>query len=315
MQLHIYAEDLDNNGTMYLWASKGTSAHKTTEIYPFPVTTPNIRPTAPQAPQLTYNGGFLTVTWGNGADDKTATADLTYALRIGTTAGGTDILSAHANADGNRRNFLDGNMGRAHSYTIDLRSYAPSNIYVAVQTIDAQHMGSAWSEEASVAHTFIPIDFVLSKDKIAFGDSVEVHYTSLPEGYAHSWHYADGELMQDDSFLVLRFPTGGEKTITHIVTFPDGQKDSVSAVLTILPAKAGAPVDITNGDPYNYDISNLLKTRWPTILMTDDRTVCATSCMKVFRTQPSSAKRLACGIRKFSRFKQCGGTTTIAMET
>ena len=267
MSIHVNAEDLDGSGTTRVWVSGfadppiTASNHNngTTELYPFPVASPNNRPTAPAAPQLAYQNGLLTVTWGNGADEKTAVADLTYALRIGTTAGGNDILAAHAKADGNRRNFLDGNMGRAHSYTIDLRSYAPSDIYVAVQAIDAQHMGSAWSEEASVSHIFVPIDFVLSKDKIAFGDSVEVHYTSLPEGYAHSWHYADGELLQDDSFLVLRFPTGGEKTITHIVTFPDGQKDSVSAVLTILPAKAGAPVDITNGDPYNYDISNLLK--------------------------------------------------------
>ncbi len=267
MSIHVNAEDLDGSGTTRVWVSGfadppiTASNHNngTTELYPFPVASPNSCPTAPAAPQLAYQNGLLTVTWGNGADEKTAVADLTYALRIGTTAGSNDILAAHAKADGSRRNFLDGNMGRAHSYTIDLRSYAPSDIYVAVQAIDAQHMGSAWSEEASVAHTFIPIDFTLSKDKIAFGDSVEVHYTSLPEGYAHSWLYADGELLQDDSFLVLRFPTGGEKTITHIVTFPDGQKDSVSAVLTILPAKAGAPVDITNGDPYNYDISNLLK--------------------------------------------------------
>ena len=257
MQLHIYAEDLENNGTMYLWASKGTSAHKTTEIYPFPVTTPNIRPTAPQTPQLTYNGGFLTVTWGNGADDKTATADLTYALRIGTTAGGTDILSAHANADGSRRNFLDGNMGRAHSYTIDLRSYAPSDIYVAVQTIDAQHMGSAWSEEASIAHTFVPIDFTFAKDKIIFGDTAVVHYTALPEAYSHSWKYEDGEILSDSANLTLSFPTGGEKTITHIVTLPDGQQDSVSHSLIVLPVRLEAPIEVST---YARDVDTIRNT-------------------------------------------------------
>ena len=251
--LHINAEDLDSNGATRIWLSGvnttligATSYNGTTELFPLPAVTPNTRPTAPAAPQLTYNNGLLTVTWGNGADDKTATADLTYALRIGTTSGGNDIIAAHANADGTRRNFLDGNMGRAHSYTIDLRTYAPGTVYVAVQAIDAQHMGSVWSQEATVAHTYVPIDFTFSENPIAYSDIVEVHYTALPEGYTHTWRYADGVVVKDTTYLVLTFPTGGNKTITHIVTAPNGAQDSISHVLTVLPAAVDAPMEITN---------------------------------------------------------------------
>lgn len=240
---HISAEDIEGNGTMRVWAP-GIRTNGTTELIPILAVATNNAPTAPATPQLTYNNGLLTVTWGNGADDKTATTDLTYALRIGTTAGGNDILAAHANADGTRRNFLDGNMGRAHSYTIDLRTYAPGMVYVAVQSIDAQHMGSAWSQEATVAHTYVPVDFSLSKDKIAFGDTVEVHYSALPDGYTHTWRYADGEILSDSVYLTLTFPTGGKKTITHIVTAPNGAQDSVSHILTVLPASVGASVKI-----------------------------------------------------------------------
>ena len=114
MKFHIYAEDIDGNGTMRVWAP-GLTDKGTTVLFPVEAVAPNTRPTAPAVPQLTYASGLLTITWGDGADDKTKTADLTYALRIGTTAGGNDILAAHANADGSRRNFMDGNMGRAHS--------------------------------------------------------------------------------------------------------------------------------------------------------------------------------------------------------
>ena len=247
LNIHINAEDLDSDGTMRVWASGGTSANGTTELFPIPAVTPNTRPTAPAAPQLTYDNGLLTITWGNGADDKTAVADLTYALRIGTTAGGNDILAAHANADGSRRNFLDGNMGRAHTYTIDLRTYAPQTVYVAVQAIDAQHAGSAWSEEASIAHTFVPIDFTFAKEKILYGETTEVHYTTLPDSYSHVWRYDDGVVEESgNSVITLSFPTGGEKSITHIVTFPGGEQDSASHVLTILPIRVEAPTEMSD---------------------------------------------------------------------
>ncbi len=240
--VHINAEDLDGNGTMRVWVSGVEAAplvdatYDTTIIYPVPAVAANQRPTAPTTPNVQYSDGHLTVTWGNGTDDHTATSDLTYALRIGTTAGGNDILAAHANADGTRRNCLDGNMGKSHTYTIDLSSYPPSTVYVAVQTIDAQHSGSVWSEEATATHTRVPVGITLSRDKIGFKDSVEVHYTALPDGYTHSWSYEDGVLLSKEPFLVLRFPTGGNKTITHVVTMPGGEKDSASAVLTVVPA-------------------------------------------------------------------------------
>lgn len=240
--IHINAEDLDGNGTMRVWVSGVeaapfvTAPNNTTILYPVPAVSVNQRPATPTTPNVQYNNGYLTVTWSDGADDHTAASDLTYALRIGTTAGGNDILAAHANADGTRRNCLDGNMGKSHTYTIDLSSYPPSTVYVAVQTIDAQHSGSVWSEEATATHTRVPVGITLSRDKIGFKDSVEVHYTALPDGYTHSWSYEDGVLLSKEPFLVLRFPTGGNKTITHVVTMPGGEKDSASAVLTVVPA-------------------------------------------------------------------------------
>lgn len=249
-RLHLNAEDLDGNGTTRVWYTYDYTdialANGTTELYPVPAVAANERPTAPAQPTVQYNDGLLTVTWGNGSDSHTAQADLTYALRIGTSSGTNDILAAHAKADGNRRNCLDGNMGRAHSYTIDLRSYAPSDIYVAVQAIDAQHAGSVWSEEATVAHTAVPVAISLSRSQISLNETVEVHYTAIPEGYTHSWRYEDGELVKDSTYLVLRFPTGGYKTITHIVTMPDGAKDSASVVLSVTPAAVDSAIALTD---------------------------------------------------------------------
>ena len=249
MMLHLQVEDLDNDGKMELWCSglksrwdESGRAFTTTEIYPMSTATANVRPSAPAAPTLQYNDGILTVTWGDGADDHTSACDLSYAVRIGTTSGGNDILAAHANVDGTRRNFLDGNAGRAHSYRIDLSTYAPGTVYVSVQAIDAQHAGSQWSQEASIAHTKVSAAFTIINNKIAYNELAEIQFAPLPEGYAHTWLYDSAQVVeQGEAFFKLQYATPGEKTITHIVTPLSGKADTLSLTLTVLPAGLGEP--------------------------------------------------------------------------
>lgn len=262
-ECRINAEDLDNDGKAEIWVSgleQGKTRIFTTEFgdkKTFSVTA-NTAPTAPAAPELRYDNGILTVTWGNGQDKETMTGDLTYALRLGTTQGGNDILSGFANADGSRRNFLDGNMGKNHSYMIDLSTYAPATVYASVQAIDAQHKGSAWSAETKIEHSVLPAQFTLSQEKIAFNEVVTVSYTSLPDGYSHKWLYDDGELRRDGSLLKLSFPTAGEKVITHTVTAPDGRQATYAATLTVLPAGLSTEaIELTDWNDYNSDSNNL----------------------------------------------------------
>ena len=243
----VNAEDLNGDGKLEIWVS-GTY-YGSTKLYSIENAVANQAPSAPAAPQLAYNNGLLTITWGNGVDDKTATADLTYALRIGTTAGGNDILAAHANADGSRRNFIDGNMGKEHSYTIDLRTYAPATVHVAVQAIDAQHSGSAWSQEATAAHTYLPVDFTLDRNTINLNETAVLTFTALPEGYTHAWTVQDGSYVQSPESatkLILSFTSGGEKTITHTVTTPNGGTLTASATIQVMPAGVGEPILFVN---------------------------------------------------------------------
>ena len=242
----VNAEDLNGDGKLEIWVS-GTY-YGSTKLYSIENAVANQAPSAPAAPQLAYNNGLLTITWGNGVDDKTATADLTYALRIGTTAGGNDILAAHANADGSRRNFIDGNMGKEHSYTIDLRTYAPATVHVAVQAIDAQHSGSAWSQEATAAHTYLPVEFTLDRSSININESAVLTFTALPEGYSHTWTVQDGDYVTDGSKLVLSFTSGGDKTITHAITAPDNSTALATATITVLPAGVGEALTFTFTD-------------------------------------------------------------------
>lgn len=245
----INAEDIDNDGKIEVWVSGETYdrypnvfgsgvCHSESYVYVNSLAKENTRPLPPSKPNLTYDNGVLLVNWGNGSDAETQTIDLTYALKIGTTPGGDDILSAHANADGMRRNFLDGNMNKKHSYTIDLSSYNPATIYVSVQSIDAQHCGSEWSEAAQLDHTALPVSFVTVKKTVNLNEWLEVSYTPLPRSYSHSWIIEDGRIVKSDSSCsLIEFVLPGEKVITHTLSGNNGVTASFSSVVTVLPVK------------------------------------------------------------------------------
>lgn len=239
----INVEDLDNDGKMEIWIS-GQSGSQT-GIYK-PVATANTPPAPPAKPELLYSNGTLTVSWGNGADTQTATADLTYALRIGTSSDKQDILHTHANADGTRRNYLDGNMGRTHTYTIDLSSYMADSIYVAIQAIDAQHLGSAWSDEAVVRHYTLPVDFSLGSTSANKGQVVAATFTPTPADYIHQWTAEDGVCtISGEGTVQIVFSAAGEKTITHTLTAPDGRTTQATQSVMVNPNGIGSYTSIT----------------------------------------------------------------------
>ena len=235
-EVKINAEDIDNDGKIEVWSS-----HEDYDYRYFPATIAevasavNTAPIAPQKPTLIYSNGILLINWGDGSDAETATSDLTYALRVGTTPGGDDILRAHANADGSRRNFLDGNMGKYHSYKLDLSQRVPSVVYVSVQTIDAQHKGSAWSEEASVEHTAISAEFRLDRKEFGRGETIVATAYELPEGYTHRWQAEDGECVGDGHTVEIVFNATGTKTIIHTVTATDGTSVSAVESVNVMP--------------------------------------------------------------------------------
>ena len=268
--------DLDGDNKQEVWASRLNSG-----VYPSTQRTvikfnsagiANTAPTAPAQPQVAYNRGVLTVSWGNGSDAESSNADLTYALRIGTTPGGNDILNPHALADGTRRNFAEGNMLFLHEYKLDLSSYAPSMIYVAVQTIDAQYAGSEWSPEASVLHDNISANFSLDKTEISFDGQVIAFFPELP-GYTHEWIIEDGEAASSSATgVIISFTATGNKSVTHIVlhdgvevarmeqhvnVLPNGKSGSVSVEYGFSTAKIA---DYTLDGNYDAVYGNLLKT-------------------------------------------------------
>ncbi|MBT7161957.1 MAG: hypothetical protein HN904_04215, partial [Victivallales bacterium] len=92
----------------------------------FPVNAP---PTPPTTLSAAHDGhGVLTFTWGDGADDTTPVAGLSYELRCGTTAGAGGTIH--------------GEMGQSG---LQLREPPTGTLHWQVRTIDAAGVPSPWS--------------------------------------------------------------------------------------------------------------------------------------------------------------------------
>lgn len=120
----------------------------------------NTAPAAPSGLSAGVQGSSVVLSWAASTDNETPTPALSYNLRIGTSPGGCEIMSAHADpATGFRK--VAAYPGNAHlqtSWTIN--NLANGTFYWSVQTVDGALAGSAFAPEDSfTVSTSLPIPF------------------------------------------------------------------------------------------------------------------------------------------------------------
>jgi hypothetical protein len=224
--MSLHAADIDNDGKAEVWLEGDRS------LFHVENGTANTAPTVPTAPSVQFDGatGRLEISWEAAADAQSSACDLTYALRIGTAPGAGDVVFAHANADGSRRNFSDGNAGNNLRKVFDVRLWQPAAYYISVQAIDPQHSGSAFSAETVFENTFLSSSFTVDKTSLAFCDHLTVFYNPMPAGYTLHWEL-DGAVQLPSSVageLHLQWHTGGTKTVSLQIETPDGMMSATS---------------------------------------------------------------------------------------
>jgi len=112
----------------------------------------NAPPSAPAGLTNELHGSRVDFHWNTATDATTPAVGLTYNLRVGTTPGGENILTANADpATGRRR--LTG-MGNAQFSTNHFLNLAPGTYYWSVQAVDAGYAASPFAAEASF--TIVP---------------------------------------------------------------------------------------------------------------------------------------------------------------
>lgn len=209
----------DNSGTTTIM----TTLYRTpisSKLLTFSSLTKNKRPIAPQKPKLSFNEatGMLLVEWGQGSDAETPVADLTYELRVGTAPGLSDLMTPQALADGRRRNSRAGTQGYDRRTSFNTASWPIGKVYVSVQTVDGNYLGSPFSTEAVWEKTTPTSEFTISAiDRVAIHQPVELRVKQPHDGASLKWDFGENAIIKSGSdeseTATICYSTPGVKTI------------------------------------------------------------------------------------------------------
>ena len=144
--------DGDNDLDMLVW---GQTADRGVTIRPFRnkfdvlgLPPGNAPPMAPDRLQATPQGDAVTLSWEVATDGLTPAPGLTYNLRVGTTPGGSEVVSPMAVPETGHRLLPEpGNTG--HNTWWSVRRLPPGTYYWSVQAIDTSFKGSLFASEVS----------------------------------------------------------------------------------------------------------------------------------------------------------------------
>ncbi len=143
--------DHDGDGDLDLLLNAQVETQVHTRIVRNNEKSTNAAPTVPTNPTFTMLGSNLYLTWTLSNDDHTGTGMLTYNVRVGTTPGGEEILSAMADVNtGERRLSAAGNAGTLPFKKLDISGLSAPRLYWSVQAVDSAYTSSAFSTEAVV---------------------------------------------------------------------------------------------------------------------------------------------------------------------
>jgi len=104
----------------------------------------NTPPSAPSGLNAFVDGSSVTLSWLIAHDNKTPDEGLTYNLCVGTTPGGTDVLSPMSNLQTGKRMIVEpGNAGLSLQHK--LKNLPPNKYYWTVQSIDNSYAGGSFA--------------------------------------------------------------------------------------------------------------------------------------------------------------------------
>lgn len=226
--------------------------------------TVKLPPEAPKNLQTEILGFDVNFSWEKPSEDS----HFSYNLRVGTTPGGTEVVSPMADVVTGKRLILDkGNARLNTGWTIkDLK--AAQTYYWSVQSVDASYRGGAWAPEKSFTMQTVYPDFAADTACNGLPTSfTDMSVSPLGDITNWKWDFGDGSnsLIQNPKHTFL---DPGEYSVTLAV-----KKDSLtfSRTKTIL-VKASPKAGFTSNSiaqnrtlvtfANTSDTGNIAVTKW-----------------------------------------------------
>lgn len=180
----------------------------------------------------------LKIIWAKGEDKETSACDLTYALRIGTAPGLSDVLRPASLPDGTRRTIREGEMGTALFTLFNAASLKPGKYYIAVQAIDGGGLGGQFSEELEYEHQIVVPKFYVSAYQLSTADTLEVYVKNTISGANYEWTTNEGEFTEkkDDGAKIV-FHQAGDHQINLVVHYNGNDYKSGEQIINVEAAK------------------------------------------------------------------------------
>ena len=167
--------------------------------------------------KITVAGTNVMLSWTTDKEDPDARVQVELALRDGTTID-------HRDTTGNSLEFMDLETGTEYSVTI---WYTKDGNEGEKYPIDF----TTFEQKSDFPYIFI------NRAELVKGNTIKLMLINLESSDCRvEWYLGDYVITTPDNF-VLAFD--GEKQLKAIITYPDGRKECVMALLTLSPASGG----------------------------------------------------------------------------
>ncbi|MCX6301385.1 MAG: VCBS repeat-containing protein [Bacteroidia bacterium] len=170
--------DYNNDGKLDILLTGDTGSGYASKIYQNATGTANIAPAAPPGLSATGVPTSVAFQWSGVTEDATPAGGMSYNLRIGTSPGGSDVISPMSLVAGSHLLPNYGNVGSSVYYT--LKNPPKATLYWSVQAVDNGLMAGAFAAEQSIAFS---ISLQASR---VFADSI------MPSSLRLNWTRGNG---------------------------------------------------------------------------------------------------------------------------
>jgi hypothetical protein len=165
--------DYDNDSRLDFLIAGTVEGGNVSQLFRNTDGTSNAPPNAPSSLASQITGTTVTLTWNPPADDHTPAGGLSYHLRIGTTPGGSEIVSAPALPNGA---LLAPRMGPARNGATAVQQLTVGQTYYwSVQAVDSGFAGSPFAAEQQFSTGLVLLNPVRHPDGL-----LEFGFTSTP---------------------------------------------------------------------------------------------------------------------------------------